>query len=259
MNKFGRRKIALTLACALVVGGKVQAMSINKPQNRQTLAAVGGATSRVNQSVKQGLSKNQKLAIGGAAALLVVASAVGFTILGFKYFGKKNKDDNNIDKIPNVKEKNKDNIQQKEKKGKYYEKNQKMIKDGTAKLGDELQKRYDAIRKLILNYKDNDLSSHISNIYDTIDDCIIQNSDNIKNEHREKYIKMLDEFIDIYSGKKELTKFDAEDNTNFGLNVEVQSKSIDYNIYQSEIQIQKFNDNGDVIFHMKIDLENLID
>lgn len=38
-------------------------------------------TSRNNRSVKQGLSKNQKLAIGGAVSLAVV-SAVGFTIWG---------------------------------------------------------------------------------------------------------------------------------------------------------------------------------
>ena len=41
----------------------------------------GGATSRNNRSIKQGLSKNQKLAIGGAVSLAVV-SAVGFTIWG---------------------------------------------------------------------------------------------------------------------------------------------------------------------------------
>ncbi len=133
-----------------------------------------------------------------------------------------------------------------------------MIKDGIATLGDELQERYDAIRKLILNYKDNDLSSHINNIYDTIDDCNIQNSDNIKNEHREKYIKMLDEFIDIYSGEKELIEFSAEDNNNFGLIVEVQSKDIHYNIFQNEVQIQKVN-NAETIFNMNINIENLID
>ena len=40
MNKFGRRKVALFLACASVLGGKTQAMK--EPQSRQTFAAVGG-------------------------------------------------------------------------------------------------------------------------------------------------------------------------------------------------------------------------
>ena len=40
MKKFSRRKIALALACASILGGRTQAM--NKPQSRQTVAAVGG-------------------------------------------------------------------------------------------------------------------------------------------------------------------------------------------------------------------------
>ncbi len=36
-----RRKIALALACASILGGKTQAMNTNKSQSRQTLAAVG--------------------------------------------------------------------------------------------------------------------------------------------------------------------------------------------------------------------------
>ena len=42
MNKFGRRKIALALACTSVVGGKIRAMNMNEPQSRQTLGTVGG-------------------------------------------------------------------------------------------------------------------------------------------------------------------------------------------------------------------------
>ncbi|MBR0184231.1 MAG: hypothetical protein IJQ10_03665 [Clostridia bacterium] len=192
----------------------------------------------------------------------VVSIGVISTIIALAIKGKNSNTNNgNPTKVKNAMNEleNKGEIQQKDKKGEFYEKNQKMIKDGTAKLGDEPQKRYDAIRKLILNYKDNDLSSHISNIYDTIDDCIIQNSDNIKNEHREKYIKMLDEFINIYSGEKELTKFSAEDNDNFGLIVEVQSKDIHYTIYSNEIKVEKVNNNDEVILNMNINVEDFLD
>ena len=192
----------------------------------------------------------------------VVSIGVISTIIALAIKGKNSNTNNgNPTKVKNAMNEleNKGEIQQKDKKGEFYEKNQKMIKDGTAKLGDESQKRYDAIRKLILNYKDNDLSSHISNIYDTIDDCIIQNSDNIKNEHREKYIKMLDEFINIYSGEKELTKFSAEDNDNFGLIVEVQSKDIHYTIYSNEIKVEKVNNNDEVILNMNINVEDFLD
>ena len=99
----------------------------------------------------------------------------------------------------------------------------------------------------------------LSFAYDTIDDCNIQNSDNIKSEHREKYIKMLDEFINIYSGEKELTKFSAEDNDNFGLIVEVQSKDIHYTIYSNEIKVEKVNNNDEVILNMNINVEDFLD
>ena len=62
MKKFIRKKIAFALACTSILGGKIQAVDTNKAQTPQTVAAVGGATSRNNQS-KQGLSKNQKLGI----------------------------------------------------------------------------------------------------------------------------------------------------------------------------------------------------
>ena len=42
MKKFRRKKLAFALACASILGGKSQAMDKNKPQSRQTLAAVGG-------------------------------------------------------------------------------------------------------------------------------------------------------------------------------------------------------------------------
>ena len=42
MNKFGRKKIALALACASILSGKTHAINTNKPQSRQTFAEVGG-------------------------------------------------------------------------------------------------------------------------------------------------------------------------------------------------------------------------
>ena len=47
MNKFGRRKIALALACASILSGRTQAMN-TKPQSRQTLAQVGRSKSMSN-------------------------------------------------------------------------------------------------------------------------------------------------------------------------------------------------------------------
>ena len=254
MSRFNRRKIALTLACASILGGKTQAMK--EPQSQQNLAAVSGVTpSKFNK-----LTKKQKIAIGLGVGLGVVSVGVISTIIALAIKGKNSDTDSgNPTKAKNTTDEleNKGKNQQENEKGKFYEKNQKMIKDGIATLGDELQERYDAIRKLILNYKNNDLSSHINNIYDTIDDCNIQNSDNIKNEHREKYIKMLDEFIDIYSGEKELIEFSAEDG-NMGLYAKVYSKYFHYNIFQNEVQIQKVNNDG-IIFNMNINIENLID
>ena len=42
MKKFRRKKLAFALACASILGGKTQAMNMNKPQSQQTLAAVRG-------------------------------------------------------------------------------------------------------------------------------------------------------------------------------------------------------------------------
>ena len=43
MKKFSKNKIALFLACASIFGEKTQAMNKNKPQNPQSLVAVGGS------------------------------------------------------------------------------------------------------------------------------------------------------------------------------------------------------------------------
>ena len=91
MNKFGRNKVALFLTCMSVLGNKISAVNTNKSQSPQTVAAVGGATSRSNQSVKQGLTKNQKLAIGAIASLVGI-TAIGLTIWGVKkHLDNKNK------------------------------------------------------------------------------------------------------------------------------------------------------------------------
>ena len=56
MNKFGREKIALALACASIFGGKTQAMNnrnnnINRTgvESPQTLGAVRGATNQTKK------------------------------------------------------------------------------------------------------------------------------------------------------------------------------------------------------------------
>ena len=84
MKKFRRKKLAFALACASILGGEAQAMDENKPKSPQSLVAVGGATSRNDQFVKQGLTKNQKLGIGAAITALVAVPAVALTIWGIK-------------------------------------------------------------------------------------------------------------------------------------------------------------------------------
>ncbi|MBR0184064.1 MAG: hypothetical protein IJQ10_02795 [Clostridia bacterium] len=100
-NKSNKKKIVLALACASILGDRTQA--IKEPQSLQTAAAVGGATSRNNNPVQQGLSKKRKLAIVAAVVSLAAVTAIGFTIWGVKKYldgkdgpsKKDNKDDNN--------------------------------------------------------------------------------------------------------------------------------------------------------------------
>ena len=91
MKKFGKNKIALFLTCMSVFGSRASAMNTNNAQNPQTVAAVGGAVSRNNQSVKQGFSESQKLAIGvlgGLGITLIVLATLGVK----KLLDNKNKD-----------------------------------------------------------------------------------------------------------------------------------------------------------------------
>ncbi len=82
MSRFNRRKIALTLACASILGGKTQAMK--EPQSQQNLAAVSGVTS----SKFNKLTKKQKIAIGLGVGLGVVSVGVISTIIALAIKGK---------------------------------------------------------------------------------------------------------------------------------------------------------------------------
>ena len=88
MKKFRRKKLAFALACASILGGKSQAMDKNKPQSNQTLAAVGGVADKKSSQGFVNWVKNHKwqLTVGGT---LTVAAAVTLTVLGVKYWGKK--------------------------------------------------------------------------------------------------------------------------------------------------------------------------
>ncbi len=100
MKKFSRRKIALALACASILGGRTQAM--NKPQSQKTVAAVGGATDKNSNKGFANWAKNHKwkLAVGiGVPVVAATASILAF--LGVKYWGKKD-NDGDPNKKPNI-------------------------------------------------------------------------------------------------------------------------------------------------------------
>ena len=181
MKKFGRDKIALFLACTSVLGGKTQAMNTSKAQSPQTVAAVGGATSRINQSVKQGLTKNQKLVIGlGIGLGLPIIFAIA-TVATLKFKSKNSENDDN-----------KNN-------GIFSEKNQNMIQSKLSKLSEYELKNYKSIKDYMINYKQNDIFKRIKNIWYR-DKNITYVTDDIRKEH----IKFLDKFIDILTRKNEL-------------------------------------------------------
>ncbi|MBR0184110.1 MAG: hypothetical protein IJQ10_03040 [Clostridia bacterium] len=98
MKKFSRRKMALALACASIFGGKTQAMK--EPQSRQNVVAVGRATDKNSNKRFANRAKDHKwqLAVGGT---LTAAAAVTLTILGVKYWGKKD-NDGEPNKKPNI-------------------------------------------------------------------------------------------------------------------------------------------------------------
>jgi len=71
MNKFGKKRLALALACASVFAGKTSAANINKSQaeSPQILGAVRGAASRIK------IAKNKKGLPVWAKALIFVGGA----------------------------------------------------------------------------------------------------------------------------------------------------------------------------------------
>ena len=87
MKRFSRRKIALVLACASVLGGKTQAM--NKPQSQKTIAAVGGATDKNSNKGFANWAKNHEWQLAVGIGVPVVAAASILAFLGVKYWGKK--------------------------------------------------------------------------------------------------------------------------------------------------------------------------
>ena len=98
MNKFGRRKIALALACASVFGGKTQATNINKPQSSQTLEEVEGDASG-NKNLKNKISTPPKDLPKKFYPLWIALSALGLSavailgILGIKKLCSKDSGD----------------------------------------------------------------------------------------------------------------------------------------------------------------------
>ena len=98
MKKFSRRKIALALACASIFGGKTQAMK--KPQSRQTVAAVGGATDKNSNKGFANWAKNHKWQLAVGIGVPVAAASI-LAFLGVKYWGKKD-NDGDPNKKPNI-------------------------------------------------------------------------------------------------------------------------------------------------------------
>ena len=90
MSKFGKRKIAATLAFASLFSGKSQAM---ETKSSQTLAAVGGATiASKNLPVKKGLSKGATIGIM-AASILTLGTVAMLIAWGVKSKGNKGPED----------------------------------------------------------------------------------------------------------------------------------------------------------------------
>ena len=159
MKKFGKDKIALFLACTSLLSDKASAMNMGKTQNQQPVAAVGGAISRNNQSVKQGLSKKQKFTIATIASILAV-TAVGLTIWGVKKHlssknnssKKDNKDDNkkNNENIEVSNEDNAENLNENSpKKGEKINNNSTLNKKNNSKTQDQEFKFRDQNMKMI--------------------------------------------------------------------------------------------------------------
>ena len=179
MKKFRRKKLAFALACASILGGKSQAMDKNKPQSRQTLAAVGGVADKKSSKGFVNWVKNHKwqLAVGGT---LTAAAAVTLTILGVKYWGKKDSGGepnkkpniNNPDvrtrilnnEIQQIEDKGNDKVETKEES--IIEKNIAKIKrDSDKNIANETFELFFDKVKIILDNKDKLVASMVKKIH----------------------------------------------------------------------------------------------
>lgn len=149
MSKFDRKKIAIALAFTALFGNNTSAMNNTNNTSKsevkipQTFGAVGGASSRINQS--KGLTTGQKVGIG-ATALLAISATIGFTIWGIKSKNKKESDPGDkqekpSDKNEDVKNKKNKNIKEiKKLKGEYYEENIRMIREQSGMNEENIEK-----------------------------------------------------------------------------------------------------------------------
>ena len=246
MKKFGRDKIALFLACTSVLGGKTQAMN-TKGSNPQTVAAVGGAVSRSNKSVKQGLTKNQKLAIA------VAASVVGVTAIGLIILGVKKHLDNKNDPNKNKGNKggNKDNIDE---DGSH--KNNDDVKNPKSNKKDVNEEGYDYVSevnnrlKVAGKEKEKDLKSFNEAV------------DVIKNhKFNENDMEQIGEFLKVVKGEKKIPKevgglFNFKSCFILGES-NVVGVDLDDGIYMLRFtmkgfEIQKYDKNFDLIYSLKL-------
>ncbi|MBO6126389.1 MAG: hypothetical protein J6P21_00070 [Clostridia bacterium] len=172
MSKFDRKKIAIALAFTALFGNNTSAMNNTNNTSKsevkipQTLGAVEGASSRINQS--KGLTTGQKAGIGGAA-LLAISATIGFTIWGIKSKNKKESDPG--DKHERPSEKNEDEQNKKNKnikkiknlKGEYYEENIKMIREQSGMSKENIEKLIGLINDENNSFLDNIDSIWIDN------------------------------------------------------------------------------------------------
>ncbi len=172
MKKFGRDRIALFLTCMSVLGSRTSAMNTNKAQNPQSLVAVGGATFRDNQSVKQGLTKNQKIGIGAAITALAAVPVIAFTIWGIKRHSKSEQDQH--EKTKNDKKFDNNKIDENE-------------NDEKVNNGETDENKNEKLLDSFIEFLDNGVESHLP-----------EDGKNIEN--KDELIKNADGIIELVSG-----------------------------------------------------------
>ena len=82
MKKFGRKKIAIALACTSILGGKSSTTLYP-----QTVEAAGRSVESSSKGFVNWVKNHKWPVIGGASAITAVA--IVSTVLGVKYLGKK--------------------------------------------------------------------------------------------------------------------------------------------------------------------------